>query len=225
MNNLSRRLVAEALGTFMLVFFGCGAVIMNAFPGAQYNILGIALAHALALSIGVTLTMSISGGHLNPAVTLGLMLGKRITPRDAATYIVVQLLAAVVAVLVLKAFIPSGVAKTLAYGAPTLNTALTLPTAIMVEAVLTFILVSAVYGTVISPDAPKVAGFGVGLVLFFAIIVGGPLTGAQLNPARAFGPALVAKHWVAHIVWWIGPILGAVLAALLWEKVLLPKKS
>ena len=88
---------------------------------------------------------------------------------------------------------------------------------------LTFFLVSAVFGTCVNADAPKVGGFGVGLVLVFDILVGGPLTGAAMNPARAFGPALVAGQWVAHVVYWVGPILGGIVAALLWEHVLLPQ--
>ena len=92
--------------------------------------------------------------------------------------------------------------------------------AIGLEAVLTFFLVSAVFGTVISPDAPKVGGFGIGLVLLFDILVGGPLTGAAVNPARAFAPALVSGTWFAQPVWWIGPILGGVVAAQVWERVI-----
>ena len=83
--------------------------------------------------------------------------------------------------------------------------------------------VSAVFGTAVSPDAPRVAGFGIGLVLLFDILVGGPLTGAAMNPARAFGPALVSGQWLGHVVYWVGPIAGAILAALLWQYVLLPK--
>ena len=84
---------------------------------------------------------------------------------------------------------------------------------------------SAVLGTVVSPEAPKIAGFGVGLTLFVGMLFGGPLTGAALNPARAFGPALVAGQWISQGVYWVGPILGALVAAFLWEKVLLPKAT
>jgi glycerol uptake facilitator-like aquaporin len=82
---------------------------------------------------------------------------------------------------------------------------------------------SAVFGTAVSPNAPRVAGFGIGLVLLFDILVGGPLTGAAMNPARAFGPAVVAGQWLGHVVYWIGPLAGAILAALVWEYGLLPK--
>jgi len=92
------------------------------------------------------------------------------------------------------------------------------------ETVLTFFLVSAVFGTVVNPDAPKIGGFGVGLTLLFDVLVGGPVTGSAANPARAFGPALVSGQWVGQIVYWIGPLLGGILAALLWEYVLLPRR-
>ena len=101
----------------------------------------------------------------------------------------------------------------------------TLGQGIAVEAILTFFLVSAVFGTCVNPKAPNVGGFGIGLVLVFDILVGGPLTGAAMNPARAFGPALVSGQWVAHIVYWVGPILGGLAAALLWEYVLLPRRE
>ena len=108
-------------------------------------------------------------------------------------------------------------------GVPVIANSVSLGQAIGIELVLTFFLVSAVFGTAVSPDAPRVAGFGIGLVLLFDILVGGPLTGAAMNPARAFGPALVAGQWVGHLVYWIGPLLGGLLAAVLWEYVLLPR--
>ena len=97
--------------------------------------------------------------------------------------------------------------------------------AIGIEAILTFFLVSAVFGTAVSSQAPKVGGFGIGLVLLFDILVGGPLTGAAMNPARALGPALVAGEWVGQAVFWVGPLLGGAVAALVWGKVLLPKED
>jgi aquaporin Z len=222
---LSRRLVAEALGTFGLVFIGCAAVLASSFPGANYGVLGIAIAHAIVLSVMVTSTMNISGGHLNPAVTISLLSVGRISPVSAAAYIVAQLAGAIFGAFLVKILFPAGVVAVSTLGTPALAANLTLGPAIAIEAVLTFFLVSAVFGTAIAPDAPKVGGFGIGLVLLFDILVGGPLTGAAMNPARAFGPAIVSGNLVAQPVWWIGPILGGIVAAQLWERVLLARKA
>jgi aquaporin TIP len=221
---LGRRLVAEALGTFGLVFVGAAVVVVNGgFPNSGIGLLGIALAHAVVLSVMVSATMTISGGHLNPAVTLGLFITRRIDAVSAAAYIVAQLAAAYVAALLVKVLLPPGAVRSTLLGVPVIASSVTLGQAIGIELVLTFFLVSAVFGTALSPDAPRVAGFGIGLVLLFDILVGGPLTGAAMNPARAFGPAAVSGQWLGHVVYWVGPIAGGVIAALLWEYVLLPK--
>jgi len=225
MSSLLRRSLAEALGTFALVFIGVGSVAAKYYPDANYGIYGIATAHAMVGFVLITATMAISGGHLNPAVTVGLLVARRTDGRTAGAYIVAQLLAAVLAALAVKAIFPLGVTRPIALGTPSIASNIQITQAIALEAVLTFFLVSAVFGTVVNPEAPKVGGFGVGLVLWFDIIVGGPLTGAAMNPARAFGPALVAGQWVAHIVYWVGPLLGAIVAALLWEHVLLPPRE
>lgn len=224
MPSLARRLVAEALGTFAFVFVGAAVVVVNGgFPNSGIGLLGIALAHAVALSVMITATMTISGGHLNPAVTLGLLATRRIDPVSAAAYIVTQLVAAVGAAFMVKALLPIGAVRSALVGVPVIAGSMSLSQAIGLELILTFFLMSAVYGTAVSPDAPRVGGFGIGLVLLFDILVGGPLTGAAMNPARAFGPALVSGEWVGHIVYWIGPVAGAVLAAVLWEYGLLPR--
>ena len=225
MPTLVRRLAAEALGTFTLVFIGCAAVMVDSFPRGRFGLMGIAAAQGLALAVAVTATMRISGGHLNPAVTLGLVAGRRFALKDAIPYLAAQLAGAVLAVFLLQLVYPSAVGEVMAYGTPSLASTITLGTAIGIEAVLTFFLVSAVFGTVVSTDAPKVGGFGVGLILWAGVLVGGPLTGGALNPARAFGPALVAGDWTGHAVWWIGPLLGGLLAGLLWDRVLLRGES
>lgn len=222
---MTRRLVAEFFGTFMLVFFGAGAVMTTNFPRADFGLLGVAFAYGIALAIGVTATMPISGGHLNPAVTAAMLAVRRIDAKSAALYIMAQLLAAVVATLVLKSILPSGVTKVLALGTPSIAATTTLGTAIAIEAILTFFLMSAVLGTAVSAEAPRIAGFGIGLTLFIGVLIGGPLTGGALNPARAFGPALLSGQWISQGVYWVGPILGALVAAFLWEKVLLPKAT
>jgi MIP family channel proteins len=224
MPSLGRRLVAEAFGTFGLVFVGAAVVVVNGgFPNSGIGLLGIALAHAVVLSVMITATMTISGGHLNPAVTVGLLVSRRIGPVAAAAYVVTQLAAAVVAALLVKLLLPPGAVRAALLGVPVIASSVTLGQAIGIEMVLTFFLVSAVFGTAVSPDAPRVAGFGIGLVLLFDILVGGPLTGAAMNPARAFGPAAVFGHWLGHVVYWVGPLAGGIIAALLWEHVLLPK--
>lgn len=218
---LSRRLVAEALGTFALVFIGAGSVMTGYFPGADYGILGVALAHGIVLAVMVTATMGISGGHLNPAVTLGLLTARRITPVAAAGYVVAQLVGAVLAAAALKPLFTDAVIRAGQLGVPRLAASISLPQGIALEIVLGFLLVSSVFGTAVNPASHRVGGFGIGLTLFVCILVGGPLSGAAVNPARAFGPALVMGQWVAHVVWWIGPIVGGVLAGLLWEYFLL----
>lgn len=224
MNDLVRRSVAEAIGTFALIFFGCGAAVLASVPGANYGLLGVALVHAIVLGVLITATMNISGGHLNPAVTLGLLSTRRIDGKSAGVYIAAQLIGAVLGIVVLRMLVPPGFVRMIGTSAtPALATGMTLAHGIAWEAVLTFFLVSAVYGTVISSDAPKVGGFGIGLVVFFDMMVGGLYTGGAMNPARAFAPALISGNWFAQPVWWIGPILGGVIAAQLWDRVLLKK--
>lgn len=221
MTSLARRAVAEVYGTFALVFFGCGAVIMESFPTARFGLLGIALVHAVVLSVAITSTMAISGGHLNPAVSIGLWATRRTTGQDTFVYVLSQLAGALLAALALKMLLPGGVAKFVLWGTPTIYAGMTFGTATVLEGLLTFFLMSAVMGTAVSSAAPKVGGFGIGLTLFFAIMVGGPFTGGALNPARAFGPAVISGNMQSLGAYFIGPIVGAVLAALLWDKVLL----
>jgi aquaporin Z len=221
MPSLFRRSLAELLGTFALVFIGAASVATMSFPNASYGILGVALAHGLVLAVMVTALMGISGGHLNPAVTLGILAARRTDVRSAGAYIVAQLLGAVLAALLIKMVYPPGVVRPISLGTPAVANSIQFHQAIVLEAVMTFFLVSAVFGTCVNPAAPRLGGLGIGLALMFDVLVGGPLTGAAVNPARAFGPALVSGQWVAHAVYWVGPIIGGVLAAVLWEYVLL----
>ncbi len=225
MRQTLRPLVAELIGVFILTFVGGGAIIVNAYRDGSIGLGGIAAAHGLALAIAVTCTMSISGGHINPAVTIGLWSVGRIDAKKAGLYVVAQLVGAVLAALALKWLFPTMAAQIKQYGALSLAPDVSVAGAILIEAVLTFFLAFAVMGTVVDPAAPKVGGFGVGLTLWMGVLAGGPLTGAALNPARAFGPALVANFWVAQLAYWIGPILGAVVAMQIYERVLLKKEG
>lgn len=225
MRDIIRPLAAEFFGTFAFVFVAAGAVVIDAHVGGGLGILGIASAQAIVFAVMVTATMSISGGHLNPAVTFGLWLAKKIDSRSAASYAVSQVLAGVTAAVVVRWLFPSVAGEVTGFGVPRISGTLTGTEALFVEAVLTLFLVSAVFGTAVSPNAPKVGGFGIGLVLLFDFVIGGPLTGAALNPARAFGPAVIAQEWHGHFIYWAGPLLGGAAAALLWAGLLLPRRE
>jgi aquaporin Z len=216
MATTAKQLAAEFLATLALVFIGAGAVVVDTMTSGDVGLVGIALAQGIVFGVMVTATMSISGGHVNPAVTFGLWLARKIDTRRAALYVVAQLLGAVAGAFLLKVLFPVGAGESAGWGVPRISPFVTFPQAIGIEALLTLFLVSAVFGTAVSPLAPKVGGFGIGLVLTFDILAAGPLTGAAMNPARAFGPALAANDWHAHAVYWAGPLLGAAVAAVIW---------
>jgi len=222
MPSLARRALAEIYGTFAVVFFGCGAIVMDSFPGGRYGTFGIAMVFGLVYAVAITTTMPISGGHLNPAVTTGMLVARRISGADAFVYIVAQLAAACLAIVALKATVPASVGNLVSWGTPLVSGRVTFGQAIAIEALLTFFVMGAVMGTVVSKHAARsVGGFAVGLTAFFGIMIAAPLTGGALNPARAFGPAIMTGTMTGHAAFWIGPVVGAVLAAALWGYVLL----
>jgi aquaporin Z len=225
MRNTARLFVAEFIGTFFLVFATVGAIVQNAYRDNSVGLVGIAAAYGLAMAVGVSATMGISGGHLNPAVTLGLWSVGRIDAKKGGLYILAQLLAGIVAALAVKTLYPEMAGVTTRLGTPNLAPDVSLAQGIMVEAILTFLLVFAVMGTAVDPAAPKIGGFGIGLVVFFDILAAGTITGAAMNPARAFGPALLSGSWTAHAAYWIGPILGGILACQVYERLLMKKEG
>ena len=223
MSSLARRSLAEAVGTCGFVFLGCAVTISNFFPGARYDTVGVAFVHAAALGMFITAMMTISGGHLNPAVTLGFLSTGRIKAQEAGAYIAAQLVGAVLAAVLVRYSFPDPIVRTGTLGTPAIASSITFGQAIIFEAIGAFVLVSAVYGTIVAHEKPVLGGFGVGIALLAIILVVGPLTGATVNPARAFGPAVVSGTFTAQAVWWVGPILGALIAANLWDRVLLRK--
>jgi MIP family channel proteins len=225
MQKIVRSLTAEFLGTFLFAFIAVGVVVVDASRGGQLGLPGIAIAQGLAFAIAVTATLSISGGHINPAVTFGLWLAKKIDGKLGALYVLAQLLAAVLAVVCVRFLLPEVAGEVTNWGTPRISGILTDVQAVAIEAILTLFLVSAVFGTIVAADAPKVGGFAVGLVVLCNVLVGGTLTGAAMNPARAFGPALIAGEWQGHLIFWVGPILGAAVAAAIWGWVLLPTED
>ena len=203
MGDKLRPLTAEFIGTFGLVFFSAGAIVVDAAKANALGLVGIALTQATVLAVLVTALIRISGAHFNPAVTFALWMTNKIGPKDAGLYVATQLVAAVVAGLMVKALLPSLAGEAVGYGVPRIAGEVDMNQAILIEAVLTFFLVSAVFGTAVSSEAPAgIAGFAIGLVLMFDILVGGPLSGAAMNPARAFGPAAVANGFPLSVPAW-----------------------
>ena len=207
-----RRAAAEFVGTFALVFVGVASIL---FSGGQ--LLPIALAHGLVIAVMASAVGHISGGHFNPAVTFGFVVTRRMELPLAAVYWVTQLLAAIVASLSLRVIFPD--AANLDNGVPVVNEAIGVGPALLTEAILTFFLVWVVFATAADPGGAfkSIAGLAIGLTITFDILAGGPLTGAAMNPARALGPELVQSVWSDWWVYWVGPLAGGGLAALLYE--------
>ena len=208
-----RRGAAEFIGTFALVFVGAGSI------GFARTLTDIALAHGLVIAVFVSALGFISGGHFNPAVTLGFLVTRRITVSLAVLYWIVQFGAAVVAALLLKWVLPNSIETQSSLGAPLLGSGITSGAAVVVEAVLTFFLVLVVFATAVDPRGAfqQISGLAIGFTISLDILMGGVLTGAAMNPARAFGPQLVGDHWKHFWVWYIGPFAGGVIAASLYE--------
>lgn len=202
--------VAELIGTFALVFVGAAVVIYNA------GLLAVALAHGLTLAVFAYAFGHISGTHINPAVTFGLALNGTVKWIDTLVYWVAQLAGAVLAAFALNAAI--GIVSADAFAAAQTTGVLTeqFPYyALAVEALLTFFLVNTVLHTAVSGKGGPLAGWAIGTTLAIAILAGGPLTGASLNPARTFGPAVVAGaagNGMMYLIYFVGPFVGAALA-------------
>lgn len=212
--------LAEAIGAFTLTFIGAGSILADALTGGKVGITGIALAHGLAIAAMVSAAGHLSGGHFNPAVTAGFLITGRQPAGRAITYIVAQLAGASVAAFVLTAVFPEAIRQSAHLGTPALGPGVTAGVGIVVEAVLTFLLVFVIFGVAVDPRGPgAVAGLIIGLVIAMDILAGGALTGAAMNPARAFGPALLSNFWEGHYVYWIGPAIGGMLAALVYHRV------
>lgn len=217
---------AEFLGTFTLCFIGQGAICAQQLAGAaDGGLLAIAVAHGLALAVMISALGVVSGAHFNPAVTLGFVVTGRQGLGSAVRYWIAQLLGAVVASFVLAACFPQAVWESVQLGAAALNPEISPALGVLVELVMTFLLVTAVWGTAVDARAPRIGGFGIGLAVTMGILMGGPLTGAAMNPARAFGPAIVSGAWANHLVYWIGPLLGGALAALVYNGLVLGRRA
>ncbi|MHC4770096.1 MAG: MIP/aquaporin family protein [Planctomycetota bacterium] len=216
--------LAEFVGTFALMFAGGGAIIVT---GGD-NLVAIAFAHGLILAVMVSATMHISGGQINPAVSIALGLaGKQPWPK-AGIFIVAQVLGAVVAAFLLKtllsgAYEVGNVGATLGELSRAGGEHYAPAKVVGLEIIATFFLMFVIMGTAVDQrgigKTAAIGGLGIGLTLTAAILCIGPATGASLNPARSFGPALVAGAWTMHWAYWVGPIVGAALAAFAYKLV------
>lgn len=248
--------MAEFVGTFALCFIGGGAILMNAMMGdAGPGLLGIAIAHGLALSIAVTCAMNVSGGHINPAVTIAMLVTRRIGLGGAVVYIVAQLMGGGLAGGVLSQVVfkdldtPKGESVVISAfnGTPRFDASLAGSRALnergsassetlfkaatraaLIEAFLTFLLVFSVFATAVDPRHPNVGGFAIGLTIAMDILVGGPLTGAAMNPARTWTGLVLGvsgtEFWSQQWVYWVGPVVGGVAAALLYDAVIMKRE-
>jgi len=227
MYKIPQKLTAEFLGTFALVFFGEGAICADQFlhGAGGLGLFGIAAAHGLAIAIMVSALGHISGGHFNPAVTIGFWVTRRVSTLDVVLYWAAQLAGAIAAAFLLKAIIPEETWRAVALGTPELVRDFPRLAGMVLEAVTTFFLVLMVFATAVDEKGTfrAIAGFGIGISMMLGIMVAGPFTGGALNPARAFGPALASSHWANWGVYWVGPLAGGFIAGLLYDSLYLRK--
>lgn len=224
-NSDARKYAAELVGTFALVFIGCGSAVI---AGRYIGFLGISLAFGLAVAAMVYAIGSVSGCHINPAITAAMLAARKIGARDALAYIAVQCAGAVLASAVLF-YIASGLPSyDLAAGGLGQNgygshspAGYSMEAGFAAEVALTFLFLMVVFGSTSEKAPAGFAGLAIGLALVFIHLVGIPVTGTSVNPARSLGPALVAGGDALTQLWlfWVAPLTGALLAALVWVTV------
>jgi MIP family channel proteins len=212
-----KALIAEFIGTFTLIFIGVGSIVADNLTGGKVGLTGIALAHGLAIGVMVSATAAVSGGHLNPAVTIGLWSAKKINTINAIGYVIAQCLGGIFAAFLIKLAVPMAVLTAVNMGTPALGTGITPQMGLITEMVLTFFLVFVVYGTAVDSRAPKCGGLFIGLTITLDILMGGPICGGAMNPARFTGPALMGGGLHNAWIYWVGPIVGGVLAAQIYK--------
>jgi aquaporin Z len=208
-----RRGTLEFVGVFALIFVAAGGAAYARSP------IDLALANGLVIAVMVCAAGPISGGHINPAVTLGFLVTRRITPPLAVVYWVAQFGGAILAALLLKWALPQGAEDASNLGVPALGSGIGSGQAVVIEAVLTFFLVWVVFATAVDPRGTfkQIAGLAIGFVIAFDVLMAYGLTGGAMNPARAFGPQLAGNHWAHGWIWYVGPFAGGVIAASLYE--------
>ena len=212
-----KALIVEFIGTFTLIFVGVGAIAADHITAGALGLTGVALAHGLAIGVMVSATMATSGGHLNPAVTIGLWTAKKIDTTNAVGYVFAQCLGAVAAAFLIKMAVPAEALAAVNMGTPALGNGVSASMGLITEIILTFFLVFVVYGTAVDAHAPKVGGLFIGLAVALGVLMGGPISGAAMNPARHLGPALLGGGLQNIWIYWVGPVLGGILAAQVYK--------
>ncbi len=215
-----KALLAEFIGTFALIFIGVGAIAANHISGGQSGLVGIALAHALTIATLVAATAAISGGHLNPAVTIALFCTKKIDIVNSIGYIIAQCLGAILAAFVIKLCVPITALTAVGMGTPALGSGISVNAGLITEIVLTFFLMFVIYGAAVDKRATILGPLFIGLTVTLDILMGGPISGACMNPARHLGPVLLGGGLADIWIYWVGPISGALLAAVVYHKCL-----
>lgn len=224
----SSAIPAEFIGTFALCFVAIAAVLgSTSAAGSGAGLVGVALANGLVLSVAVAAFGGLSGAHFNPAVSLALALVGRLPLKLLAAYIPTQLAGATVATLAARAIYPEAAVVEAQLGLPQPAPWVTSPVLLATEFTITFLLMTAIYGSAIDTRGPalKIGGFGIGLAVTANILACGPVTGASMNPARSFGPALVQGVWDWHGLYWLSTTAGAVASAVIYEHVMLKGKN
>jgi MIP family channel proteins len=214
MSDLARRTLAEAAGTFILVFGGTAAVAVNARSDGELGHLGVSLVFGLAIAAGVFTLRQVSGAHFNPAISVAMAAIGRFRPPEIPVYVAAQLAAAITASLLVKAVF--GDDGDLGVTAPDIE----LWRAFIIEAALTGVLAFVIARVAAEPALPAVqAAIAIGGAVVLGALVGGPVTGGSMNPARSFGPALVALDFADHWLYWLAPIAGGTAGALLYAAI------
>jgi MIP family channel proteins len=208
-----RRGAAEFIGAFALTFIGIGSIV------AGGGLVGIALAHGLVIAVMASAVGHISGAHFNPAVTLGFLVTGRIERKLAFVYWAAQFAGAFLATVIVSGVLPDLLTDPVDLGVPAIANGVGSGAGFLIEIVLTFFLVWVIFATAVDPRGTfkSIAGLAIGLTITLDILFAGPFTGAAMNPARAFGPQLAGGHWGDAWVWYLGPAIGGILAALAYE--------
>jgi aquaporin TIP len=224
---LEAPVLAEFVATAVFVFLGAGTVVVTGtLSGGELTparLVAIALSFGLAISLLFAATARISGGHINPAVTVAALVARKIYLLPALSYIVAQFAGATAGSLLVMLVVPGDGGS---LGGTVLAPAVGAGSGLLLETILTFILVFVIFATAFNPrSSSAIAPVAIGITLVADHLLGVPLTGASMNPARSFGPALVAGQWADHWVYWVGPFLGGILAAVVCQRIYLPKEG